>query len=123
MSLTLAGLMVRPVGWLFAASIVQLPSRLPESVYLNTLSVVLPSSTTQSELPSVTMPFGLVSALLRLKLLTALWLPERRLAAPVYLKTLSCLASSSQMSVPLVARPSSWALAFNPPADHEPSCA
>ena len=56
------------------------------------------------------MSLGLVLLLLRLKLLAAFWLPERRLAAPVYLKTLSCLASTIQMSVPLVAMPSTVAL-------------
>src|SRR5882724_1863969 len=119
MSLTLAGLIVRPIGLALAASMVQLPSDEPASVYLNTLSV-LPSSTTQNEAPSVTMPLALLSALAREKLLAALWLPDRRLAAPVYLKTLSCLASTSQMSVPLVAIPSTWAWEFKPPGVQEP---
>jgi hypothetical protein len=47
---------------------------------LNTLSAVLPSSTTRSEVPSVTMPLPLL--LDRLKLLAALCLPGSRLAAP-----------------------------------------
>src|SRR6476619_7512036 len=119
MSLTLAGLIVRPVGLTLAASMAQLPSSEPASAYLNTLSV-LPSSTTQKEVPSVTMPLPLALPLFRLKLLAALWLPERRAAAPVYLNTLSCLLSSSQMSVPLVAMPSTWAEGFIPPATHEP---
>src|SRR6516165_10351119 len=96
---------------------VQLPSRLPLSVYLKTLSALLPSSTTQRDVPSVTIPLALLLPLLRLKLLAAVWVPERRLAAPVYLKTLSCLPSSSQRWVPLLARPSSWAEGFKPPAD------
>ena len=86
MSLTLVGLIVMPVGWVFAGSMVQLPSNEPDSVYLKTLSAV--PSTTQNEVPSVTMSWGLVSPFLplaRLKLLAAFWLPERRLAAPVYL--------------------------------------
>src|SRR4051812_49042922 len=115
MSLTLAGLIVRPVGLALAASMAQLPSDEPARVYLNTL-LALPSSTTQKEAPSVTMPLGLVSAPVREKLLAALWLPESRLAAPAYLKTLSCLASTSQTSVPLVAIPSTWAEVFIPPA-------
>ena len=68
------------------------------------------SLTTQRDVPSVTMSLGSVLPLLRLKLLAAFWLPERRLAAPVYLKTLSCLASTIQTSVPLVAMPSTVAL-------------
>src|SRR4051794_15728057 len=120
MSLTFAGLMVRPVGCVFTGSMVQLPSEEPDSVYLKTLSVVL-SSTTQMDVPSVTMPLPLVLALFRLKLLAALWLPERRPAAPVYLKTLPCLLSTSQMSVPLVAMPSNWAEGLRPPAVQEPS--
>src|SRR5581483_9675814 len=110
MSLTLAGLMVMPVGWAFAASIAQLPSAEPERVYLKTLRTV--PSTTQNDVPSVTMSCGLVSPLwppTRLKLLAALWLPDRRLAAPAYLKTLSLLPSTSQTSVPLVAMPVSCA--------------
>jgi hypothetical protein len=63
----------------------QLPSNEPESVYLKTLCDV--PSTTQNDEPSVTMSWGLVlllpCLLVRLKLLAALWLPERRLAAPV----------------------------------------
>ena len=37
MSLTFVGLIVSPVGWALAASIVQLPNDPPASVYLNTL--------------------------------------------------------------------------------------
>jgi hypothetical protein len=44
MSLTLVGLIVIPVGWAFAGSMVQLPSDEPESVYLKTLSQRLPFS-------------------------------------------------------------------------------
>src|SRR5262249_716570 len=87
MSLTLLGLIVNPVGDEFAMSMVQLPSKLPDMLSLNTLSVVL-SSTTQNGVPSVTMPLPLsflFFPLVRLKLLAALWLPESRLAAPVYL--------------------------------------
>src|SRR5438270_219779 len=40
MLLTLVGSMVIPVGCAFAGSMVQLPSAEPETVYLNTLSVV-----------------------------------------------------------------------------------
>src|SRR5437016_6920255 len=120
MSLTLAGLIVIPVGEEFAASIVQLPSSVPVSVYLNTLSVVL-SLTTQNEVPSVTRSLPLLLALFKLKLLAALWLPESRLAAPVYLYTLSVLLSRSQMSVPLVAIPSNWVAPFRPLAVQEPS--
>ena len=75
-----------PVGCVFAGSMAQLPSNEPDSVYLKTLSAV--PSTTQNEVPSVTMSWGFVSPLwppARLKLLAALWLPESRLAAPVYL--------------------------------------
>src|SRR6476646_4568396 len=89
MSLTPVGSIVRPVGLVLAASIVQLPSAAPVSVYLNTLSAVPPSSTTQKEVPSVTMPLGLVSPLASPKPLVALWLPERRAAAPAYRNTLS----------------------------------
>src|SRR4029077_18531626 len=104
MLLTLVGSIVMPVGCVFAGSMAQLPSDEPESVYLKTLSVVLPSSTIQNDVPSVTRSLGLVSALLRPKLLAALWLPDRRLKAPVYLKTLSLLGllARIQMSVPLV---------------------
>src|SRR5436305_659711 len=104
MSLTLAGLIVMPVGCAFAGSMVQLPSDEPARVYLNTLSAVPPSSTIQIEAPSVTMSLGAVLPLAGLKLLAALWLPDSRLAAPVYLKTLSLLVllASTQMSVPLV---------------------
>ena len=63
--------------------------------------------TTHSEVPSVTIPVGLELPLFKLKLLAAFWLPVSRLAAPVYLKTLSCLASRIHTSVPLVAMPSS----------------
>src|SRR4051812_39437518 len=102
MSLTLAGLIVRPVGWVFAGSMVQLPSSPPVSVYLKTLSALLLSSTTQNEAPSVTIPLGVESPLASPKLLAALWLPERRLAAPVYLKTLSLLGllTRTQTSAP-----------------------
>src|SRR5436189_2279519 len=115
MSLTLAGLMVSPVGWAFAGSMPQLPSNAPVSVYLNTLSMV-PSSTIQSDVPSVTMPLGAVSALFRPKLLVTLWLPERRLAATAYLKTLSLLVllATIHMSVPLVAMPSTVPLLGRP---------
>src|SRR4051812_9317055 len=115
MSLTLVGLIVRPVGLALAASMVQLPSSDPDRLYLNTLSVVA-SLTTHREEPSVTMPLPLELLPFRLKLLAALWLPESRLAAPVYLTTLSCLLSRIQMSVPLVAIPSTWAFAGSPPA-------
>jgi len=80
----------------------------PESVYLNTLSVVL-SLTTHNDTPSVTMSLGLVLPAARLKLDAAFWLPDRRLAAPVYLKTLSVLLSTSHTSVPFVATPSTCA--------------
>ena len=79
------------------------------------------SLTTQSDVPSVTMSLGLALPLLRLKLLAAFWLPERRLAAPVYRNTLSCLASTIQTSVPLVAMPSTVALEARLPAVQEPS--
>ena len=98
---------------------VQLPRSVPDRLYLNTLSV-LESLTTQRFVPSVTMSLGLVLLLLRLKLLAAFWLPERRLAAPVYRKTLSCWASTIQMSVPLVAMPSTVALEARLPAVQEP---
>src|SRR5262245_38907530 len=121
MSLTLAGLIVSPVGCVFAGSMAQLPSRLPASVYLNTLSV-LPSSTSQSALPSVTMSLGLVLPLAKENLLAAVWLPERREAAPVYLNTLSLLVllATIQTSVPFVAMPSTVALFGRPPAAHDP---
>ena len=48
---------------------------------MKTLSV-LASSTTQIDVPSVTSPLPFLSALLRLKLLAADWLPETREAAP-----------------------------------------
>ncbi len=70
MSLTFVGSIVIPVGFELAAAIVQLPSRLPATVYLNILSVV-ESFTTHNEAPSVTISFGLVFPLLRLKLLAA----------------------------------------------------
>src|SRR4051812_3403101 len=108
-----------PVGLEPAPVIVQLPWSAPASVYLNTLSVV-ESLTTQRDVPSVTMSVGLALPLLRLKLLAAFWLPDRRPAAPVYRNTLSCLASTIQMSVPLVAIPSSWAEGFTLPTVHEP---
>ena len=73
---------VMPVGLSPPEVIVQLPSRVPETVYLKTLSVVL-SLTTQILVPSVTRSLGLVLPLFRLKLLAAFWLPERRLAALV----------------------------------------
>ena len=53
---------------------------------MKTLSAL--PSTTQNDVPSVAMSWGLVLPLwwlTRLKLLAAFWLPERRLAAPVYL--------------------------------------
>src|SRR5262249_31932325 len=86
MSLTLLRLIVIPVGWAFAGSMAQLPSSEPDSVYLKTFSAV--PSTTQNDVPSVTMSWGLglpFLPLARLKLLAAVWLPERRLAAPAYL--------------------------------------
>ena len=84
MSLTLFGLMVMPVGCAFAGSMDQLPSSLPVAiVYLNTFRAV--PSTTQRDVPSVTMSWGLGSPVDSLMLLAALWLPDRRLAAPVYL--------------------------------------
>ena len=90
--------------------------------YLKTLSVEL-SLTTHSEVPSVTMSLGLVLPLLRLKLLAAFWLPDRRVAAPVYLKTLSLRASTIHTSVPLVAMPSTVAFDASVPAVQEPSSA
>src|SRR4051794_21177187 len=104
-----------PVGLEPAPVIVQLPSSEPVREYLNTLSVD-ESLTTQRDVPSVTMSLGLVLPLLRLKLLAAFWLPARRLAAPVYRKTLSCLASTIQTSVPSVAMPSTVALDATLPA-------
>ena len=77
-----------PVGLPPPPVIVQLPTSEPGSVYLNTLSCTA-SLTTHKCVPSVTMSLGLVLLLFRLKLLAAFWLPERRLAASVYLKTLS----------------------------------
>ena len=113
--------MVMPVGLLApGVEIVQLPCKLPATLYLNTLSVV-ESLTTHSDAPSVTMSLGLVLPLLRLKLLAAFWLPERRVAAPAYLNTLSLLASTIQTSVPLVAMPSTMALLASVPAVQEPS--
>src|SRR4051812_22410968 len=97
-----------PVGLVPAPAMAQLPSSAPERVYLKTLSVV-ESSTTHRLTPSVTMSLGLALLVLRLKLLAAFWLPDRRLAALVYRNTLSCLASTIQTSVPLVARPSTAA--------------
>src|SRR5436190_8622047 len=67
------------------------------------------------------MPLGPELPLFKLKLLAAFWLPERRLAAPVYLKTLSCLASTIHTSVPLVAMPSTWAFGAKVPGVQEPS--
>src|SRR5262245_14120139 len=101
---------------------VQLPREAAARVYLDPLSVV-PSSTIQMDVPSVTMSLGVVLPLASLKLLAALWLPDSRLAAPVYLKTLSLLVllASTQMSVPLVAMPSTAALGGSPPAVQEPS--
>ena len=57
----------------------------------------------------------------RLKLLAAFWLPVVRLAAPLYLNTLSLLASTIQISVPLVVMPWTSALPANEPAIHDPS--
>src|SRR5262249_53568927 len=108
-------------GWAFAGSMAQLPSSEPDSVYLNTFWL---PSTTQNDVPSVTMSWGLALPffpLTRLKLLAAIWLPERRLTAPVYLETLPPELSTSQMSLPLVAMPVSVAEEFRPPADQEPS--
>ena len=79
MSLTLAGSIVIPVGVALAASMVQLPTRLPATVYLKTLFVPA-SLTTHSDSPSVTISRGLPLELFRLKLLAADWLPESRLA-------------------------------------------
>src|SRR4029453_14683215 len=109
-----------PVGAPPPPEMVQLPTRAPVSVYLKTLSVV-ESLTTQRCTPSVTMPVGFLLPLLRLKLPTAFWLPVRRLAAPVFLKTLSLLLSTIHMSVLLVAMPSGVALAARLPAVQEPS--
>src|SRR6187551_887677 len=81
---TLLGFRVIPVGLALAASMVQLPSSDPLRLYLKTLSVVL-SLTTHREVPSVTRSLGLLLLPLRAKLLAAFWLPDRRLAAPVYL--------------------------------------
>src|SRR5262245_35335767 len=77
-----------PVGLPPPPFIVQLCTRVPVIVYLNTLSVVL-SLTAQMLEPSVTRSFGLELALLRLKLLAALWLPDSRYAAFVYRYTVS----------------------------------
>ena len=112
-----------PVGLAPAPLMDQLPTSEPDSVYLNTLSVLVPSSTIHKDVPSVTRPLGLVSALFRPKLLAALWLPLMRLAAPVYLKTLSLLVllATIQISEPLVAMPSTVALEARLPAVHEPS--
>jgi hypothetical protein len=118
--LALDGSIVIPVGRPPPLLIVQLPSSDPDIEYLNTLSVVL-SFTTQIDEPSVTMSLGLRLYLLRLKLLAAFWLPVNRDAAFVYLKTLSLLASTIQISVPLVAMPSTVALEASVPAVHEPS--
>ena len=74
---TCDGSSVIPVGLEPAPLIVQLPTSDPESVYLKTLSV-LESLTTHRFVPSVTTSLGLVLLLLRLKLLAAFWLPERR---------------------------------------------
>ncbi len=52
------------------------------------------------------MSLGLVLPLFTLKLPATFWLRESRLAAPVYLKTLSVLLCTSHTSVPLVAMPS-----------------
>ena len=120
MSLTFVGSIVSPVGLELAGSIVQLPSEVPATAYLKTLSVE-ESLTTQSDVPSVTMSMGLALPLLRLKLLAAVWLPESRLAAPVYLNTLSLVASTIQTSLPLVAMPSGFPFVAIEPALHEPS--
>src|SRR5262245_55815937 len=109
-----------PVGLEPAPLMVQLPTSDPDTVYLNTLSV-LESLTTHRFVPSVTTSLGLVLLLLRLKLLAAFWLPERRLAAPVYLKTLSWRSSTIQTSVPSVAMPSTVAFEAMPPAVQDPS--
>src|SRR3954447_20608398 len=108
-----------PVGLVPAPLMVQLPRRIPDRLYLKTLSV-LESLTTQSDVPSVTISLGSELPLFRLKLLAAFWLPDRRLAAPVYRNTLSCLASTIQTSVPLVAMPSTAALGARLPAVQEP---
>src|SRR4029077_19945845 len=109
-----------PVGLDLPEPMVQLPRSDPDTVYLNTLSV-LESLTTHRFVASVTTSLGLVLLLLRLKLLAAFWLPERRLAAPAYLKTLSWRSSTIQMSVPFVAIPSTVALEARLPAVQEPS--
>jgi hypothetical protein len=74
---------VIPVGDPPPLVIVQLPWNDPVSEYLSTLSVA-ESSTTQMDVPSVTMSLGSLFWLMRLKLLAAFWLPDNRLAAPVY---------------------------------------
>src|SRR5262249_43805566 len=109
-----------PVGLAPAPVMVQLPTSEPDSVYLKTLSVV-ESLTTHRFAPSVTMSLGLVLPLLRLKLLAAFRLPDSLVAAPVYRYTLSPWLSTIQMSVPLVAMPSTKALPGRPPAVQEPS--
>src|SRR5262245_52261534 len=109
-----------PVGLVPAPVMVQEPWSVPARLYLNTLSV-LESLTTQRDDPSVTMSLGLELPLLRLKLLAAFWLPDSRLAAPVYLKPLSWRSSTIQMSVPLVAIPSTVTLEARLPAVQEPS--
>ncbi len=116
----MAGSIVIPVGLEFAELIFQLPTRLPDTVYLNTLSV-LESLTTHSDAPSVTMSLALRLPLLRLKLLAAFWLPESRLAAPAYLYTLSLFESTIHTSVPSVAMPSGVARLDIEPALQEPS--
>ena len=109
-----------PVGLVTpGVEIVQLATKVPVSVYLKTLSVVL-SLTTHKYVPSVTMSLGLELPALRLKLLAAFWLPVVRLAAAVYLNTLSDLLSTIQTSVPLVVMPSTWAVDCKVPAVHDP---
>ncbi len=73
---------MRPVGLPPPELIVQLPSNEPLTVYLKILSVLDVLLTTQIDEPSVTRSEGLVLLPFRLKLLAAVWLPERRAAAP-----------------------------------------
>src|SRR5207237_8143706 len=86
---------------------------------LETVSVPL-SLTTQIDVPAVTRSLGSLLLLFSLMLLAAFWLPVNRLAAPVYLKTLSEPASTIHTSVPSVVIPSGWALGPRLPAIQEP---
>src|SRR5438876_447916 len=94
--------MVMPVGAELEGSMAQLPRRVPEIVYLKTLSMEA-EFTIHRELPSVTIPLAFPPA--SEKLVAASWLPETRAAAPTYLKTRSLFESTIQISVPLVAIP------------------